>query len=116
MNLGIYLPKYMAASSIEQGSAIVSEAPEDKYLNLYFEGNLFGAENLKLFSEKLYHASSRLVHKYPTVARMVVHEQNYLKVGEFDYDTKTIDLDPDKKDLFMQWIGEDVTSISDLNI
>lgn len=43
--------------------------PESTLIMVYFEGNLFGAENMKTWCSKVRQSYGRMVQKYPTVAR-----------------------------------------------
>ncbi len=72
MKLAVHVPKIgsKAAGVIAPRSAIVSDptANNERGALCYFEGNLFGAENMKVFHDRLSVAASRLEQDYPSKA------------------------------------------------
>ena len=68
--LGIFIPRNNSLPLIKSGSAIVGTYDEYGGLTIDFEGNLYGAENLKTYEQRLIVAAGRHAHNYPTVARM----------------------------------------------
>lgn len=118
---------------ITKGSGIVALPYENEGQILYFEGNIYGAENLKSFLQKVLHAAGRAVKRYPTVAKTFLPEENkkdFLEVGTLDYgqmaenlqnrryDGKTEEAcvleaitwseDPEVPSLLNAWAGEEV--------
>jgi hypothetical protein len=76
---------------IAPGSAVVAMLADDfDHLVIYYEGNLYGAENLRTWEQRLECAAGRLVAKYPTVARMTVENTAVRPLGEYDTVTKTV--------------------------
>lgn len=78
---------------IKKGSAIVVSRQENSsgFLDVYYEGNLYGASNMNDFEGKLIVAGGRLRDKAPTVARMHIRPSEVAillnKVGEYDLST-----------------------------
>lgn len=110
--LKIYIPVAgsMIDKVIERGSGIVGVDRADGSLLLHFEGNLFGAANLKRHDERLRHAAGRLVSRYPTRAMMVLSKDevatHLIEVGEYDADSWRAQLWPDKLAEVRDYTGE----------
>jgi hypothetical protein len=88
MDILIPKPKNSTGKLIKPGSGIVATDRPDGYTDIYFEGNLYGAENLGSYWGRLLCAAGRLSQKYPTVARLVDKNwsENFDRIGAFDYD------------------------------
>lgn len=90
-------------ADILHGSAIVCRASADGspllgkegMVDIWFEGNLNGAENLNTYFEKILCAAGRLVTNYPTIARGAVRRSAVQLLAEYDlrrnFVTKVID-------------------------
>ena len=93
MQLAIFCPKpdSILAKTLKAGSAIVGDADAvtDGRLRVYYEGNLYNAENMRYFSQRLLHAAGRLTANYPTVAQAYIPLDELYEVGVYDTDTKT---------------------------
>jgi hypothetical protein len=76
-----------AWSSIDRGSGIVGSPLADGWLLLDYEGNRYGAANIKSYADRVKHAAGRQRTLYPTVARMHADPSDVIKVGEFDPNT-----------------------------
>lgn len=79
-------------------SAIVSSADQDGERRLcYYEGNLFSADNLVRYADRVRCAVSRAVERYPTVARASLPREALNRVGRFDARARRITAlsDPD---------------------
>lgn len=79
----IYIPNPVLGvryRHIAPGSGIVGVATEHGGAVLHFEGNLYGAENLMTYEERVRQAAGRLFQRYPTVARLYLA---YPELGEF---------------------------------
>lgn len=95
MHLHVYIPKATSilARWIARGSGIVAypfppdptQAKPDDVLLVYFEGNLHNAENLRRYGQRVRHAADRLVHRYPTVARLALRRDEFIKIGWYYY-------------------------------
>jgi len=70
---------------IAPGSAIASFDVSNDHGNVaYYEGNLFGAENLKTYEGKVICAYYRLRDKYPTVAMTCFNRGDFEVIGSFE--------------------------------
>lgn len=86
----VVVPKEAAlarvGAMIDPGSGIVAfrvAGDEDK-LMLYYEGNRYGAENLKKWDERVEHAYGRMAAKYPTTAMICLDASLFDVVGTTD--------------------------------
>jgi hypothetical protein len=116
-NLAVYVPNRasphgLAARGLVPGSAIVgrSETTVDTpsppgWRQVYYEGNLHGAENIITFADRVYHAADRLVHGHPTTTRAIVPAVALATVGTFDYRTRTLSLSDQAA--LAAWLGFD---------
>lgn len=98
---------------IEKGSAILSD-PSKKgagYYYGYFEGNVYGCENLNSYDEKVRCAYDRLVSKYPTSAKMMIDSEKVDVVGEFDGERIKV-YDSSCLRLFNSWVADDTVVTS----
>lgn len=78
-------PGTPAGNRIDVGSGIVTaDATSDRVL-VYYEGNRYGAMNLRTFEERVFHATARLVERYPTVAFGQYARADFDVVGTFAY-------------------------------
>lgn len=82
----VLIPKKVM--TIAPGSGIVAAQKEGMF-HIHYEGNLYGAENLRTWEERLLHAAGRAYQNYPTTARMAMPESvaldHFLVVGKLDY-------------------------------
>lgn len=81
-------PTANETSRIDEGSGIVARIinPEstNPYASIYFEGNRFGAVNLKTLHERERCAAGRLHTQYPTVARTSLPLAQATQLFEFE--------------------------------
>ncbi len=91
----------LSLTGIAPGSAIVGTPNDGGRITVYYEGNLYGAENLKTYEEKLLHAADRLRTRYPTVAMRSVTPDQLVLVGTYDTDTR--ELVHDDSPAFREW-------------
>ena len=96
---------------LAKGTAIVTGAEttnrgqfKDPSAFIFYEGNIYGAENLATFCRKLANAAGRLCERYPTIAKMEVGTEELSVVGSFDYDFKVVQID--RPDLVAAWENE----------
>ena len=98
MHILIPKPGALQRKRIKTGSGIVAVERTDGSADIYYEGNLYGAENLRSYWGRLLRAASRLAQQYPTVARLVDDNWNesFELIGTFDYDgiSKAFESDP----------------------
>lgn len=79
----IYIPAAGALSYIQGASAIVGSPRPDGLVEIDYEGNLFKADHLDRYEERLLHALGRHRVRYPTVARSVAPAEELQEVGHF---------------------------------
>ena len=94
--LVVYVPRpdSNAAQVIAPGSAVVGrpdavrevvvDGVRTKMVEVYFEGNLYGASNLVTMGQRLAQAAGRLVARYPTTARGWFDEGDLVVVGGYE--------------------------------
>jgi uncharacterized protein YdhG (YjbR/CyaY superfamily) len=92
--MAVYVPADPEALFIAKGSAIVAKSEPDATgrVTVYFEGNLYGAENLRRFEERLLSASGRAATFYPTSAIASFNARQLKRVGTYDYATGRLDV------------------------
>jgi hypothetical protein len=86
--LFILVPTSDSSGRPMKGSGIVGSPTRDGLIKVDYEGNLYHAENLRTFWERLFHAAGRHVTGYPTVAREYAAAGQgfrYWIVGRFNY-------------------------------
>jgi hypothetical protein len=94
-----------AARTIDRGSGIVGRV-HGHHVQLDYEGNRYGAANLKTFADRVRQAWGRQSESYPTVARMTVPLLQVVKVGEFHPDTGRVALvNEHLNDRLLRWLG-----------
>src|ERR1035437_6018653 len=102
--LNIYIPKpdsYLA-TRIKVGSGIVGSVEGDGVC-IDYEGNLYGADNVRTYADRVMHAADRHLwrypNRYPTIARMHLGDEvnDLICIGSFhpDSGTLTIEADPE---------------------
>lgn len=90
----IYVPAPgpLSRSTIWPGSGIVGEAVSPTQLEIYYEGNLYGAINMRTWADRVYQAAARRRERAPTVARMIVRRDDYVAVGTIDMQSRSVRL------------------------
>lgn len=97
--LSIFVPRpgTTVEKHVAPGSAIVvdleAESSVPGKVKAYLEGNLYGAENIKTFEDKVINAAGRLVQRYPTVAVGYYQLEDLLPIGILNWDSRHFDLD-----------------------
>lgn len=96
----------VVAFTIDRGSGIiVSAGPnESGYVELYYEGNRYGACNIRTFADRVYHAADRASTRYPTIATMAAKQAEVVQIGEFDGTTVSLAADRERA-LLETWLG-----------
>lgn len=81
----VFVPAAGSAAErmIDPASAIVGLPVGDRF-DVHFEGNRYGAENLRTFHARLVSAAGRMTSGFPTVARASFLERELLPVARFD--------------------------------
>jgi hypothetical protein len=82
-------PGTQADQLIAKGSGVVGyQGPDDAggkpTFIVSYEGNLYGAANLRDWRDRVMHAADRLATGYPTVARAVLPKEQFDVVGLYD--------------------------------
>ena len=104
--LNVYVPNpdapdvvALQLDGIDPKSAIVGADPEelgrgeaDRVL-IYFEGNRYGASNVKTFADRAMLAGGRCVERYPTTAMRAVLAEALVKVGTLYLDHKRVEVE-----------------------
>lgn len=94
------------AKLIKPGSSMVGfKAHGFDATIVYFEGNVYGAENLKTFEERAICAYDRLTHSYPTVAMCADQIESLEVVGYVTQHGLEIDETP----AYLAWVALDKT-------
>ena len=101
----VFVPKASSQmhSHIIKGSAVVGMESHGGRVLIYFEGNMYGAENVKTFEEKCTVAAGRLALSAPTIAKCLVDVSEVIEVGEFDWDNKSFTANGCHEDL-AEWL------------
>jgi Zn-dependent M16 (insulinase) family peptidase len=104
--LNVFIPLNNKLTNIAAGSGIVGRELHDEpsRLKLYFEGNLFCSENLTQFTDKVMHASDRLITKYPTIAFTSAAKEQVVEVGTYDTDSRTLDIHTEQLSALKGWV------------
>lgn len=96
--------------NIAAGSGVVAKEVQEGFMDVYFEGNLYGASNMQTIEERIYQAASRLFNKYPTVARMRLPKSIVLEyfdeIGQID-SRYNIVINRQSKRLLDKWLSFD---------
>ena len=65
------------------GSGIVAlPMSNDRYVRVYYEGNLYGAGNQHAIDERIVNAWGRLVYRYPTIAMTALPYEKFEAILE----------------------------------
>ncbi len=105
----LYVPSggYSATADIARGSAIVGEpgAGAEK-VEVYFEGAIFGQENMRKLADRATQAAGRMLERYATTATRIVPRDALLAVGIFDFREGRIRLTgSDSERAVAAWLG-----------
>jgi hypothetical protein len=105
----LYVPSggFQATADIARGSAIVGEpracAAE---VEVYFEGAVFGQENMRTLADRATHAAGRMLEHYATTTVRIVLRDALLAVGTFDFREGRIRLTgADSERAVAAWLG-----------
>jgi len=106
----VYIPDpegHPLTAHIAAGSGIVGRPePGGEDVEIYFEGNLFRAENIRTLADRANHASGRMPQTYPTTAKVTVPRDALVVVGTFDHHRGQIVLTgPHSEKEVARWIG-----------
>lgn len=104
----LYVPSggYPATADIARGSAIVGEPRAGTEVEVYFEGAIFGQENMRTLADRATHAAGRMLERYATTAARIVPCDALLAVGTFDFRDGRITLTgADSERAVAVWLG-----------
>jgi hypothetical protein len=104
----LYVPSggYPATADIARGSAIVGEPRAGAEVEVYFEGAIFGQENMRTLADRATHAAGRMLERYATTAARIVPRDALLAVGTFDFRKGQITLTgADSERAVAAWLG-----------
>lgn len=90
--IDVYVPKEGTSLErlVKRGSGIVGENFIGDETLVYYEGNIYGASNIRSYEDCLEVAAGRMIEKYPTVARMIVRGEDLILAGVWDPETKVL--------------------------
>lgn len=104
------------AQIIVRGSALVGTATGGELVTVDFEGNIYGASNIRTFADRARHAADRQSVLYPTIARRTIPRSDLRQVAWFDPDTGiTLLDDDDAQKALASWLGVEIIDPSDLH-
>ncbi|WP_394222595.1 hypothetical protein [Alteromonas gracilis] len=107
MKFTVYIPRKNSrlADIVSPASAIVkSRTISDTSVMVYYEGNVYGAENIKTFEDKCSLAAGRAKDHYPTTALTIVPLEEVIDIGVYDLETNAFHLDENFHELFNEWV------------
>lgn len=83
---GSSLALFLAPGSAAVGlaSSPAQRANPDAIVVIDYEGNLYNASNLSLFSQRAFHAWSRQTERYPSSARRAAPLSELVEIGRFN--------------------------------
>jgi hypothetical protein len=71
-----------------------------------YEGQAYGQANLHVYADRVLHAADRHRQRYPTVAREKVHEEELIRVGDYDEEIGAVILEYDGSSKDPMWAYE----------
>lgn len=105
----LYVPSggHPATAEIARGSAVVGEPRAGaEEVEIYFEGAIFGQENMRSLAERATHAAGRMLERHATRATQIVPRDALLAVGTFDFQEGRIRLTgSDSERVVAAWLG-----------
>lgn len=101
----IYVPVGTPAEQlIARGSAVVGRGDVSEGRTLvYYEGNLYGAQNMRVFADRVTHAAGRMREAYPTIAKALLPIESLREVGVGDLSSLTLTFINDREAL-QDWL------------
>jgi hypothetical protein len=95
----VFVPAEGRLDSIAPGSAIVGELTNAelhdgrRLVQVYYEGNLYGAMNMDTYEGRMVIAADRLSVHYPTIAQRLVPVDDLICIGTWCHETQTLDVE-----------------------
>jgi hypothetical protein len=84
----LYIPVggHRLTADIARGSAIIGEPTVGaEEVQIYFEGAIFGQENMRTLADRATHAAGQMLEGYATAATRMVPRDALVAVGTFDF-------------------------------
>ena len=108
------------SNGIAGGSGIVASTeallnPDENMVRVYYEGNMNHACNLDTLYDRVLVAVGRMHARYPTVAFTVIHKNDYLPVGEFEYDGFKMKINQQNINDVNDWLNHDPRMVTIYN-
>lgn len=102
----VVVPKAASTWSkmIVSGSAIAAFKSDAQNLVIYYEGNLYGASNLRRFEDRALIAYGRLTQRAPTIAMAVVPISEFVIVGHMTPERLAIQ-ERDRLEMWLQGVA-----------
>jgi hypothetical protein len=111
LSVAVYVPTKAAAAKLEfiaTGSGIVGKQ-RGAWVDLWYEGNLYQAENLNRWVERVACAAGRMGENYPTRARAVVPAEWVQQVGWYEAETSSVIVE--NLEAVSSWSGEAIGQV-----
>lgn len=116
-NIAVYVPtgdlfgiarrSGIVGTEVVENADLVTEGVASRRLLVDYEGNVYGAQNVVTFADRVFQAWGRHSTRYPTVARLSLPPETMRKVGDFLPDLGRVYIDgPEERLLLEEWIGE----------
>jgi hypothetical protein len=100
-------PGSQADLAIRTGSGIVTVDPTADKVEVYYEGNLYGASGLETFEDKVRRAAERLVDRYPTIAKGRWARTDFDVIGTYtftaDWKDRWLSITTDGREILRRW-------------
>ena len=116
--LPVVIPRVGCLPDICRGSGIVAQpwAADPAKLMLDYEGNIYGAVNIKNFADRVDHAYGRQITEYPTTARCWVDKDQVIEIGVWDPEKGEVILHPGEeiRGLVCTWL--EVLTVSEVDL
>jgi len=107
LTVPVYVPKAgtETARLVADGSGVVGSPGREGLVTIDYEGAVYGQESLARYAVRVLHAADRHATRYPTLARMVVPEEELVLVGWWIIPDRRVALaDEAARDLVATWI------------
>lgn len=91
-SVDVYVP-IGESFGIKTGSGMVGQKAQNGQVEIYFEGDLYGAVGMENYAERCYSAAGRMKTRYPTITTRVVKEENVRRIGSLDLRSGKVNLE-----------------------
>jgi hypothetical protein len=106
-------PDTLARSAVDRASGIVGSR-EGGSVVLDYEGNRYGAANVRTFADRVRVAYGRHTTRYPTVARIAADEGELVELGYYTPATGEVTVHGHALGDLLEWLGVDVLDPAEL--